>query len=323
MFASDSARVASSGPFEPGRTAAGPEVADDPLVRSIGETPLVPLRRLVGGPRAAFELWAKVEALNPSGSVKDRAARSIVTTALADGSLHPGRTLVDASSGNTAVAYATLGARLGFPVLLYVPRNANPARLASLRALGAEVVLTEAAEGTDGAQREARRRTEADPGRFFFADQYNNPANPRAHYAGTGPEIWRQTGGRVTHFVAGVGTGGTISGAGRYLKERRASVVVVGVEPSGPMHGLEGLKHLPTAARPGTYDPSVADATVRVETEDAERMVARLAREEGLRVGRSSGAAVVASLEVGRSAPGSYVVTVLPDAGDGTGGGSG
>ena len=289
---------------------------DDPLVLAVGSTPLVPLRHLSGGQGAAFELWAKLESLNPTGSVKDRAALGIVRAAIADGSLGEGRTLVDASSGNTAVAYAMLGARLGFPVLLYVPRNANPSRLRALRGFGAEVVLTDPAEGTDGAQRAARDRAEGDPGRFFYADQYNNPANPAAHYAGTGPEIWSQSRQRVTHFVAGVGTGGTLSGTGRFLKEQRPSIRIVGVEPSGPIHGLEGLKHLPSALRPGTYDPTIAETTVRVETEEAERMVERLAREEGLRVGVSSGAAVVAARQVGASAPGSFVVTILPDAGE-------
>lgn len=317
MFASDPTDVGSSeaSSLVPRRDAR----LDDPWVRSIGSTPLVPLRALVGGPEAPFELWAKVESRNPSGSVKDRAAWSIVRAALADGSLSLGRTLVDASSGNTAVAYAMLGARLGFPVLLFVPRNVNPGKHEALRAFGAEVVLTEAAEGTDGAQRAARARVESDPHRYFLADQYNNPANPFAHYTGTGPEIWRQVGGRLTHLVAGVGTGGTISGAGRFLKERERAIQVIGVEPSGPLHGLEGLKHLPTAVRPGTYDAGLLDATVRVETEDAQAMVTRLAREEGLRVGPSSGAAVVAALRVGQTAPGSLIVTILPDSGEARG----
>ena len=314
MFASDPTRLTSlSGRLPVGVPASSPD--DDPLVRAIGSTPLVPLRSIADRATSGFELWAKLESLNPSGSVKDRAALGIVRAALADGSLGPGRTLVDASSGNTATAYAMLGSRLGFSVLLYVPRNANPARLRAIRSYGAEVVLTDPGDGTDGAQRAARERAKAEPGRFFFADQYNNPANPRAHYLGTGPEIWRQSNGRVTHFVAGVGTGGTISGTGRYLREQNPTLEVIGVEPAGPIHGLEGLKHLPTAVRPGTYDASVLRRTVRIETEEAERISERLAREEGLRVGPSSGAAVAAALGIGEAAPGAFIVTILPDAG--------
>ncbi|HTT16801.1 MAG TPA: cysteine synthase family protein [Thermoplasmata archaeon] len=311
MFASDPAPVARRlAPLPPG-PAPG---ASLPLPEPVGETPLVRLRRVVAG--VDVELWAKIEAANPSGSVKDRAATAIVRAAIADRRLVPGRTLVDASSGNTAVAYARLAAQLGFSVRLFLPRNANPHRLDRLRALGAEVVLTDPAEGTEGARREARRWAEELPAERWFADQYNNPENPGAHYAGTGPEIWRQSGGRLTHLVAGVGTGGTISGAGRYLKERLPALRVVAVEPTGPMHGLEGLKHLPTAERPGTYDPGIADETVRVETEEAIAVADRVAREEQLTVGRSGGAALAAALRVGAGSPGSVLVVIVPDAGD-------
>ncbi len=282
---------------------------------SVGHTSLLDLHRMVGSVGGGFELWAKAEFENPSGSVKDRAAASIVEDALQRGELRAGRCLLDASSGNTAVAYATLGARLGFPVRLYVPRNANPARLDRLRALGAEVVLTDRGEGTDGAQRRARHDAETHPEQYFYADQYNNPANPMAHYRGTGPEIWEQSRGRVTVLVAGVGTGGTISGTGRFLKERNPAVRVVGVEPTGPLHGLEGLKHLPTALRPSTYDARYVDETRRVETEDAQRVQAELLRVEGLAVGPSAGAAVTVALDLGRAAPGSVIVTLLPDRG--------
>ena len=285
---------------------------EDPLLASVGETPLLPLARIAEG---RFELLAKAEFLNPTGSVKDRAALSIVRRALDEGALGPGRTLVDASSGNTAVAYAMLGARLGFPAELILPRNASPARVAAILAYGARVVFTDPLEGTDGAQREARRRAAEQPDRYFYPDQYNNPSNPGAHYVSTGPEIWRQSGGRISHFVAGVGTGGTISGTGRFLKEQNPSVEIVGVEPVGPLHGLEGLKHLPTARRPSTYDERVVDRTIRVETEGAEEMRRRLGREEGLRVGRSAGAAVLASVEVGKANPKAVVVTILPDSG--------
>ncbi len=297
--------------------AARPLRVDDPFLRSVGGTPLVPLSRLVESAGGEFELWAKAEFLNPTGSVKDRAAFGIVRQAIAEGRLDAGRTLIDASSGNTAVAYAMLGARLGFGVEIVLPRNAHPSQLERLRAFGARLVFTDPLESTDGSQREARRRATEDPLHYFYSDQYNNPANPDAHYASTGPEIWHQSGGRVTHFVAGVGTGGTITGTGRYLKEQRASLAVVGVEPAGPMHGLEGLKHLPTALRPSTYDERIVDRTVRVETEEAETMRGRLARLEGLEVGMSAAAAVSASIGVGLTAPGAVIVTVLPDAGHG------
>jgi len=295
---------------------------EDAFVAAIGNTPLVPLTEIVARAGGGFELWAKAEQLNPTGSVKDRTARGIVLDALSAGLLPPGRTLLDASSGNTAVAYAMLGARLGFPVELILPANAHRSRVERVRAFGARVVFTDASDGTDGAQREARRRAAEAPERYFYPDQYNNPSNPRAHYDSTGPEIWGQSQGRVTHFVAGVGTGGTISGVSRFLKEKDAGIQVVGVEPPGPIHGIEGLKHLPTALRPSTYDDRIVDATLRVETEDALEMQLRLAREEGLHVGASAGAAVWAAVQVGRSAPGAVVVTILPDGGhEPTGGG--
>ncbi len=311
MFASDSAQLVAPTTSPPARGA-----APDALLAAVGETPLVPLRRLAESLGHRSEIWGKLELRNPSGSVKDRAALAIVRAALDDGRLGRGQTLVDASSGNTGLAYAWIGARLGFPVRLFLPRNASPARLRAIAAHGAEVVLTDPAEGTDGAQREARALAEGTPSRYFFADQYNNPANPAAHYAGTGPEIWRDSAGRLTHFVAGIGTGGTISGAGRYLKERRPGLRVIGVEPTGPLHGLEGLKHLPTAVRPGTYDGRVVDATIRVETEEAIAMAAQVARLEGIRIGRSAGAALVAAGRVGAAEAGAVVVAVLPDAGE-------
>jgi len=289
----------------------------DAVVRSIGNTPLIPLSSVAEFAGGGFELWGKAEQFNPSGSVKDRTARGIVLDAIAGGLLTPGRTLLDASSGNTAVAYAMLGARLGFPVELVLPRNAHPSRVSRIHSFGARIVFTDPAEGTDGAQREAHRRATTDPGSYFYPDQYNNPSNPRAHYTSTGPEIWTQVGGRVTHFVAGVGTGGTISGVSRFLKERKPGVQVIGVEPPGPIHGIEGLKHLATALRPSTYDERFVDRTIRVDTEDALSMQERLARDEGLSVGASAGAAVWAAMQVGRSAPGSVVVTILPDGGHG------
>ena len=313
MFASDRAALSSSSTAVHPVRNERPRETEDPLLEAVGHTPLLPLRRIAAG--SAFELWAKAEFLNPSGSVKDRAALGIVRHALESGLLSEGKVLLDASSGNTAVAYAMLGARLGFPVELCVPRNANPDRVAKMLAFGARLIFTDPAEGSDGAQREARRLAAEDPVHRYYPDQYNNRANPDAHYASTGPEIWRAARGRITHLVAGVGTGGTISGTGRYLKEQDPRIRVVGVEPTGPLHGIEGLKHLPTALRPSTYDAEVVDETVRVETEEADRFRRRLAELEGVSAGISSGAAVAASIEVGRRAPGSVVVTILPDGG--------
>lgn len=309
MRASDPARLAHPAAGAVG--AAGPAVPS--RAWSVGNTPLVRLDATVRAAGGRFELWGKLEGVNPSGSVKDRAAAEIVRTALETGALGPDRTLVDASSGNTAVAYARLGSELGFAVHLFVPRNANPERLARLRALGATVVLTDPGAGTDGAQDAAREYALRDPTRSFYADQYGNPANPRAHYLATGPEIWRQTEGRITHLVCGVGTGGTISGTGRFLKEQKPDVKVIAVEPDEPMHGLEGLKHLPTARRPATYDASVVDRTERVATEEALAVRCEVAEREGLVVGPSAAAAIAVALRVGRSHDGAVIVAVLPD----------
>ncbi len=287
------------------------------VLDTAGDTPLLRFGRLGRGLAPEIELWGKAEFLNPTGSVKDRAASGIVRAARASGDLGTGRTLIDASSGNTGISYAMLGARLGFRVAICLPRNASPERVHRLRAYGAEVLFTDPAEGTDGAQREAHRLASAAPDRYYYADQYNHPANPQAHFTGTGPEIWAQTQGRVTHVVAGVGTGGTISGLGRFLKRVSPTVQIIGVEPDGPMHGIEGLKHIPTALRPGTYDASVLAETVRVSTEEAQEMTRRLAREEGLFVGTSSGAAVAAMLRAAASLrEPSRLVAILPDGGE-------
>ncbi len=287
------------------------------LLREVGHTPLLRLGRLVEDVPDEIEIWGKAEFRNPTGSVKDRAALSIVRSALASGEFRPERTLIDASSGNTGIAYAMIGARLGFRVEICLPRNASPERVRRLQAYGATIIFTDPLEGTDGAQSEARRRAAGSPDRYYYPDQYNHPANPEAHYLGTGPEIWQQTHGLVTDLVAGVGTGGTLSGTARYLKERSPSIRATGVEPDGPLHGIEGLKHIPTARRPGTYDAGVVDETIRISTESAQRMTRQLARQEGLLVGTSSGAAVAAALEVARRRNGPAVlVVILPDEGD-------
>ena len=280
----------------------------------VGYTPLIPLRRIFTA-RPGVELYAKAEWFNPSGSVKDRAAREIILAAEQDGRLRQGLTLLDATSGNMGISYATLCAARGYPAELTIPSNASPERLAILRALGAELILTDPMDGTDGAQQEAQRRYAANPDRYFYADQYNNPANWQAHYRTTGVEIWEQTQGRLTHFVAGLGTSGTLMGAGRRLRELNPHVTLISMQPDSPLHGLEGLKHMPTALRPGIYDEALPDVNVEVATEDAFVMARRLAREEGLFVGVSAAAAVVASLRLASMLREGVVVTVLPDAG--------
>ena len=286
-----------------------------PTVSLIGQTPLVQLTRVVEGLSPSVALWVKLEGLNPGGSVKDRAALSIVREAHRRGVLGPGRSLLDATSGNTGIAYAMLGAALGFPTHLVMPASASPERVQILRAYGAKLSLTDPAEGIDGARRRARELVTAEPDRYYHADQYRNLANPLAHYTSTGPEIWRQSQAQVTHFVAGLGTGGTMMGVGRYLREQDPAVELVGVQPDVAGHGISGLKHLATADVPPIYDPGLVDRTVAVSTEAAQAMARRLARQEGLFVGISAGAAVVAGLQVARALTRGMVVALLPDGG--------
>ena len=278
----------------------------------IGRTPLVRLRRFERE-TPGVELWAKAEWQNPGGSVKDRAAARMILEGEESGALTPARLILDATSGNTGIAYAMVGAARGYAVKLCLPDNASPERKLILRAFGAELVLTDPLEGTDGAIREARRLKATDPDRYFYPDQYSNDANWRAHYDTTGPEIIEQTSGRLTHFVAGLGTSGTFIGTGRRLRKFNPAIKLISFQPSGPFHGLEGLKHMESAIVPGIYDPSVADEDLRVESERAYEMVRRLAREEGLLAGISSGAALAASLAVARRLDRGMVVTVFPD----------
>lgn len=289
------------------------------LLDLIGRTPLVRLER-IGREIPRVELYAKAEWQNPGGSVKDRAAARMLLEGERSGALTPGKVVLDATSGNTGIAYAMIAALRGYRVELCVPGNVTPERKRILRAYGAELVFTDALEGSDGAIREARRRYRADPERYFYPDQYNNDANWRAHYDTTGQEILEQTDGRVTHFVAGLGTSGTFVGVGRRLRafarERNRHIMLVSVQPDSPLHGIEGLKHMDTAMVPGIYDPGLADEDLRVETEDAYRMVRRLAAEEGLLVGVSSGAALAAALEVARRVPEGVIVTIFCDGGD-------
>jgi cysteine synthase B len=278
----------------------------------IGRTPLVRLRRFERE-TPGVELWAKAEWQNPGGSVKDRAAARMILEGEESGALTPDRLILDATSGNTGIAYAMIGAARGYRVKLCLPDNASPERKLILRAFGAELVLTDPLEGTDGAIREARRLKAMDPDRYFYPDQYSNDANWRAHYDTTGPEIIEQTSGRLTHFVAGLGTSGTFIGTGRRLRKFNPAIKLISFQPSGPFHGLEGLKHMESAIVPGIYDPSVADEDLRVESERAYEMVRRLAREEGLLAGISSGAALAASLAVAGRLDRGIVVTVFPD----------
>ena len=284
------------------------------LTAAIGRTPLLRLRRVVPD-RLGVEIYAKAEFQNPGGSVKDRAARAILEDAEERGLLRPGTTILDATSGNTGIAYAMIAAANGYRLKLCVPENVTRERLRILRAYGAQVVLTSAMEGSDGAIREARRLYAEDPQRYFYADQYNNEANWRAHYDTTGREILEQTDGRVTHFIAGLGTSGTFVGTGRRLREERPGVRLVSVQPESPLHALEGLKHMESAIVPGIYDSALADEDIRIATERAHVLTRRLAAEEGLLVGASSGAALAASLDVASRIREGVIVTVFPDSG--------
>ncbi|MBI2323006.1 MAG: cysteine synthase [Chloroflexi bacterium] len=291
-------------------------LADDSILQRVGNTPLVRLSRITRGLAGRVEILAKCEWFNPGGSVKDRPALRMILEAERSGELTPNKIILDSTSGNTGIAYAMIGAARGYCVELVVPSNVSEERKRILNAYGAEIVFTDGLEGSDGAIREARRRYAENPGRYYMPDQYNNPDNWRAHYDTTGPEIIAQTEGRVTHFVAAIGTSGTLVGTGRRLKDFRPAIKVIAAEPARPMHGIEGLKHMATSIVPGIYDPSVHDEKVPVDTEAAYAMARRLAREEGLLVGQSAGAAMVAALEVARRADRAVVVTVFPDNGD-------
>lgn len=285
------------------------------LLDAVGNTPLLPLLNIASGLPNGVRIFAKAEWFNPGGSLKDRPAANVIRDALATGKLERGEVLLDSTSGNMGISYATLAASLGIPVTLAVPASASPERFAILRMLGADVQLSDALEGSDGAILLARQLAAQDPDRFFYADQYNNPANWQAHYQTTGPEIWRQTEGKVTHFVVGLGTTGTLMGAGRYLREQNADVKIIAFQPDVPFHGLEGLKHMPSAIKPGIYDPDFADEILEAKTEPAHEMTRRLASEEGLFAGVSSGAAADVSVRVASELKNGVVVTVFPDAG--------
>ena len=283
----------------------------------IGNTPLLGFRRVTAHLPDTVRVYAKAEWTNPGGSVKDRAASNIIREAERSGALTHDKILLDSTSGNTGIAYAMIGAAKGYRIKLFLPENASPERIAILRAYGVDIVFTDPLEGSDGAIRGVRELAAAEPETYFYADQYNNPANWRAHYHTTAVEIWRQTQGAVTHFVAGLGTSGTLIGTGRRLKEYNPSVQVVALQPDSPFHGLEGLKHMPTAIKPGIYDETLADQNLGINTEETYAMARRLAREEGYLVGISAATAMVGALQIAETLAArresGVVVTLFPD----------
>ena len=283
----------------------------------IGHTALLGFRRVTRHLPRHIRIFAKAEWQNPGGSVKDRAAARIIRAAEADGRLAPGKAIMDSTSGNTGIAYAMIAAAKGYGVKLFLPANVSPERIAILRAYGVDLAFTDPLEGSDGALKAARELAAKEPQNYFYADQYSNPANWQAHYDGTGLEIWQQTGGQVTHFVAGLGTSGTLMGSGRRLKQCNPSIKIISVEPDSPFHGLEGLKHINSAIQPGIYDPDFADVKLGIRTEDAYAMARRLAREEGYLVGISAAATMVGCLEIAeelaRQGQAAVIATIFPD----------
>jgi cysteine synthase B len=281
----------------------------------VGNTPLLELKK-ISAETAGVSIYAKGEFYNPSGSVKDRAAKAMILDGIDSGKLCKGKTILDASSGNTGIAYAMMGAYLGFPVAICLPANASPERKIILKSYGARIIETSPLESSDGAYLAAKAEAEAHPEKYFFPNQYNNEANWKAHYNTTGVEIWEQTRGRVTHFITGMGTSGTFMGSSRRLKEYNKNIEAVAVQPDSPFHGIEGTKHMGSTIKPGFYDETFPDSFIEVNTEGAYAMARRLAREEGIFAGVSAAANVLAALDLARRLdPGSLVVTVLCDSG--------
>ena len=298
-----------------GETSLLPSTDSDALLRTIGNTPLIPLLR-IGREFPRVRIFAKAEWCNPGGSVKDRPAYRMIRAAELSGQLTPGKTILDATSGNTGIAYAMIAARHGYQCKLLMPANASTERKKLLKAYGAEVVLTDPAEGSDGAFYAAQRLYQERPDLYFYPDQYGNPENPRAHYDTPGPEIIKQTDGKITHFLAGLGTSGTLMGTGKRLREFNRDIRLVAIQPDGPFHGLEGLKHMETTSHvPELFDPKFADQTIGVSTEAAQQMAKRLTREEGLYVGVSTGASICAALKIAATIKEGVIVVVCPDAG--------
>jgi cysteine synthase B len=292
----------------------GPRRLSSPL-DLIGNTPLVEIRSVRDGVAPGVRIFGKLEGFNLGGSVKDRPAKKMIEDGLARGLLVPGRTILDSTSGNTGIALAMVGAALGYPVELVMPGNVSAERKKVVAAFGAKVIYSDPLEGSDGAIRLCRKILAENPDRYFKPDQYNNPANPLAHYETTGPEIWSQTEGRITHFIAAIGTSGTIMGTGRFLKEKNPAVQIVAAEPEDAFHGLEGLKHMASSIVPGIYNEPELDLKLGIGTEDAYNIVYRLGREEGLLLGQSCGAAHVAALQVARTLTEGTVVEIFPDFG--------
>ncbi len=289
---------------------------DNFLESNIGNTPLIRLRRITKDLPENVEVYAKAEYLNPGGSVKDRAALAMILEGERSGELTRNKTILDATSGNTGIAYAMIGAARGYKVTLTLPKNASRERKRILKLYGAEIIETDQMSGTDGAQIKAKELAAEFPDKYFYSDQYNNEANWQAHFATTAPEIWEQTNGRITHFLAGLGTTGTFVGTSRRLKKFNSNIKTISMQPASPLHGLEGMKHLATAIVPGIYDADIADENVEVTTEDAQAMTRALAREEGLFAGVSAGANVFAALHLARqSKENAVIVTILCDGG--------
>jgi cysteine synthase B len=291
--------------------------AGQSVLQRIGNTPLLRLER-IGRDFPSIEFCAKAEWFNPGGSVKDRAALSMIQGGLETGKLSAGKTIIDATSGNTGIAYAMIGAALGYPVALCLPDSASHERKRILAAFGAEMIITPGDEGTDGAIRRVQKVVARDPEKYFYPDQYSNPANWKAHYRGTANEIWEQTAGRITHFVTGLGTSGTFVGTTRRLKELNPAIRCISLQPDAAFHGLEGWKHMATAIRPAIYDSELADENLEVSTEGAYHLVKRVAREEGLLLSPSAGAALLGCFEVAKNIPNgqsAVMVTVFADSG--------
>ena len=285
------------------------------VVDLIGNTPLIKLTKIKDNLSPEIEIYAKAEWFNPGGSVKDRPALWMILDGIRRGKLTPEKIIMDSSSGNTAIAYAMIGAALGFRVELVTPENMNIERKRTLEAFGAKMIFSDSLEGSDGAIKLARKLKAENPDRYFMPDQYNNPANPESHYETTAPEIYQQTQGMITHFLAGIGTSGTLMGTGRRLKEFNPNIKVIAIEPSESLHGLEGLKHMATSIVPGIYDSAFPDEIIQVSTDDSYRVMKELLKKEGILVGHSGGAAVHATLEYAKRLKDGVLVTMLPDGG--------
>ena len=287
----------------------------DSVIDLVGDTPLIRLTHVTEGLSPGVEVYAKAEWFNPGGSVKDRPALWMILEGIRTGKLTPDKILMDSSSGNTAIAYAMIGAALGYRIELVIPENINIERKKTLQAFGSKIIYSDPLEGSDGAIRLARKLKAENPDKYFMPDQYNNPENPKAHYESTAVEIWEQTEGRVTHFVAGLGTSGTFMGTSKRLKEFNPEITALAVEPAEALHGLEGMKHMPTSIVPGIYDPGYPDELIRVTTEDAYDFMKELLKQEGIFVGHSGGAVAFATVEYAKNLKEGVLVTIFPDGG--------